>query len=119
MKRLIEYNRKLKSVSRKLRKDLTPTERALWSKIRKKQLNNFQFYRQKTIGDYIVDFFCPKSKLIIEIDGGQHHESEQIAKDELRTKYLKSKGFRVLRFTNIEILQNLDSVINKILEEIS
>ena len=119
MKRLIEYNKKLKSNSRNLRRDLTSAEKTLWNKIRRRQLENLQFYRQKIIGNYIVDFFCSKAKLVIEIDGGQHCETERIAEDELRTKYLKSKDFKVLRFTNIEILQNLESVVNKILEEIS
>jgi very-short-patch-repair endonuclease len=67
---MLFYNTKLKKYSQELRKNMTDAERLLWSKLRRKQVKNFQFYRQRIIGNYIVDFYCPSSKLIIEVDGG-------------------------------------------------
>ena len=118
MKRLIEYDKNLKSFSRVLRREMTDAERLIWKKIRGRQLKELQFYRQKPIGQYITDFCCPKAKLILEIDGGQHYEAGGEAKDKIRNDYFKNTGFRVLRFTNVEVLKNIDGVINKIWEEI-
>ena len=93
---------------------MTDAERRLWSKIRRKQLKEFQFYRQKNIGDYIVDFYCPAAKLIVEIDGGQHYSKENIVKDELRDKFLSDLGFRVLRFSNSDVFKNIEGVVEEI-----
>ncbi len=71
---MIYYNHGLKNTARTLRKNMTEPERLLWSRIRRKQLRGFQFYRQKTVGNYIVDFYCPSARIIIEVDGGQHFE---------------------------------------------
>ncbi len=117
MKRLIEYDKKLKSFSRVLRKEMTDAERLIWKKIRGRQLNNLQFYRQKPIGQYITDFCCPRARLILEIDGGQHYERKGETDDKIRDDYFKSIGFKVLRFTNLEVLKNIEGVIDKILEE--
>jgi very-short-patch-repair endonuclease len=70
---MLRYNKSLREYSRALRENMTEAERLLWKKIRGKQLNGYQFYRQKTIGNYIVDFYCPRAKLIIELDGGQYY----------------------------------------------
>ncbi len=67
---MLSYNKSLKQFSRNLRKNMTDAERLLWSRIRRKQLKRLQFYSQKIIGNYIVDFYCPELKLVIEIDGG-------------------------------------------------
>lgn len=96
---------------------MTDAEKLLWHKIRHRQIKNLQFYRQKPIGTYIVDFYCPRAKLIIEIDGGQHYEVINEAKDKICNNYLRNLGFKVLRFTNIDVLKNINSVVNKILEE--
>ena len=93
---------------------MTDAERRLWSKIRRKQLKKYQFYRQKNIGDYIVDFYCPAAKLIVEIDGGQHYSEENIAKDEARDKLLSDLGFRVLRFSNSDVFKNIEGVVEEI-----
>src|SRR3972149_4588303 len=69
---MLYYNRGLKQLSRVLRKNMTESERLLWAQIRRKQLKGKQFYRQKIIGDYIVDFFCPSARLIVQVDGSQH-----------------------------------------------
>jgi len=91
-----------------LRKELTPAERKLWSKIRNDRLG-VTFRRQHAVGNYIPDFCCPKAKLIIELDGGQHLEQEEY--DEERTKYLESLGYRVIRFWNNDVMKNIDGVI--------
>jgi very-short-patch-repair endonuclease len=74
---------------------MTDTERHLWSTIRRKKLKHYQFYRQKNIGDYIVDFYCPAAKLIVEVDGGQHYTNNNIMEDKVRDHYLSDLGFEV------------------------
>jgi len=111
---LLPYNKNLKNLARNLRKNMTDAERCLWSKIRRKQLKEFQFYRQKNIGDYIVDFYCPAAKLIVEIDGGQHYAEENIVKDEARDNFLNDLGFRVFRFSNSDVFNNIEGVVTKI-----
>lgn len=109
----------LKNRARNLRGNMTDAERRLWSKVRGKQINNLQFYRQRPMGKYIVDFYCSKINLAIEIDGGQHYDDMVVIKDRERTKYLKEKfNLKILRFTNLDVLKNIDGVIIKIAEEI-
>jgi len=97
---------------------LTDAEKLLWRKIRKKQIGNLQFYRQRPIGSYIADFYCDKAKLIIEIDGGQHYEKENILKDRTRDEYFRKIGLRVVRFTNLDILKNIDNVVESVYQKI-
>ena len=97
---------------------MTNAEILLWSRIKRKQIKETQFYRQKPIGNYITDFYCPKAKLIIEIDGSQHYEEKGIKKDKIRDEYFKSLGLKVLRFTNLDVLKNLNGVLEKIYEEV-
>jgi len=111
---LLPYNKRLKNLARDLRKNATDAERRRWSKIRGKQLKEYQFYRQKNIGDYIVDFYCPAAKLIVEIDGGQHYSEANIVKDEARDKFLSDLGFSVLRFSNSDVLKNFEGVVTDI-----
>ncbi len=113
-----EYNQNLKPKSQNLRKNMTDAEITLWLKIKGKQIKNKQFYRQKTIGNYIVDFYSPKAKLIIEVGGSQHYEEAGLKKDKARDEYFKSLGLKVLRFTNIEVLKNIQDVVEKIYNEI-
>ena len=108
------YNTKLKRYSRELRKNMTDAERLLWSKLRRKQLRNCQFYRQRIIGSYIVDFYCPKAKLIIEVDGGQHYNEEGNRRDKAREDYLKKLGMKILRIPDTEVFKNIEGVIEKI-----
>jgi len=117
-KSMLPYSGNLKQHSRQLRENMTDAERHLWAKIRMKQLKGYQFYRQKPIGDYIVDFFCPRAKLVIEVDGSQHFSDEMIEYDRIRDEYLSSLGLRVLRFTNTEVLTHIDGVVERIEEEI-
>jgi len=115
---MLPYNEKLKEISRQLRENMTDAERCLWAKIRMKQLQGYQFYRQKPIGDYIVDFFCPRARLVIELDGSHHLVGEMIEYDRIRDDYLSSLGLRVLRFTNTDVLTNIEGVVENIENEI-
>ena len=115
---MIPYNRNLKQYSRQLRGNMTDAERHLWAKIRMKQLKGYQFYRQKPIGDYIVDFFCPRAKLVIEVDGSQHFSDEMTEYDRIRNEYLSSLGLRVLRFINTDVVTHIERVVENIIENI-
>jgi len=97
---MLRYKSQLKYHARQLRKDMTDSERILWSRLRGKQLSGIQFYRQKPIGNYIVDFFAPKTKVVVEVDGSQHLEEEQAEQDRQRDDYLASVGLKVLRFNS-------------------
>ena len=115
---MLFYNKNLKGYSRQLRTNMTNAERLLWSKVRRKQLQGYHFYRQKIIGNYIVDFYCPKAKLGVEIDGGQHYDHDEIKKDNVRDDYMREQRLTVLRFSDREIFENLDGVIERINEEL-
>lgn len=111
---MLEYNPKLQALARELRKNMTDAEKTLWSKLSRRQMVGFQFYRQRIIGDYIVDFYCPKSKLVIEIDGGQHYSGKVETDDKKRDQTLNELGMTVLRFSNLEVLKELDVVLDHI-----
>lgn len=100
--------------ARTLRKNLTDTERCLWSRLRRQQINGYKFRRQFPLGIYIADFVCLEARLIVEVDGGQH--AEQTSKDALRDKWLVSQGFRVLRFWNNDVLRETDTVVEAIVQ---
>ena len=100
--------------ARRLRIDSTEAERLLWQRLRNRQLGGNKFRRQVTIGPFIVDFACIDACLIVEIDGGQHSEE----RDAARTAFLQSKGYRVIRFWNNEVLENIDGVLQSILMKI-
>jgi very-short-patch-repair endonuclease len=111
---MITYNRKLKNTARTLRKNMTDSEKLLWSRIRRKQLKGVQFYRQKIVGDYIVDFYCPSARIIVEVDGGQHFEPAAKLEDQRRDASLSRLGFRVLRFPSWEVMKEVDSIVDQI-----
>ena len=111
---MLHYNKDLKQFSRQLRRKMTDAEKLLWSKIRGNQLKGVQFYRQKTIGNFIVDFYCPKADLVIELDGGQHYNDEMKAKDRQRDRILEGMGLTVLRFSDREVFENIGAVLEKI-----
>jgi len=95
---------------------MTDAERLLWSKIRGKQLKGYQFYRQRIIGNYIVDFYCPKAKLVVELDGGQHYSNEGIEKDKIRDNYIEEQSLKVLRFSDRDVFENINGVVERIYE---
>ena len=103
---------KLNALAGKLRKRSTNAEKLLWKHLRQKQIEGLKFRRQQAIDNYIVDFVCFENRLVIEIDGGQHSEE----KDKERDSYLKKQGFRVIRFWNNEVLNNVQGVLEVIKE---
>ena len=108
----LDYNKKNIVLAKNLRKNSTPQEKRLWYDF----LSTYEikFQRQKAIGDFIVDFYCHKAKLVIELDGSQHYDPEEVRKDQIRTEYLKTQGVRVLRFTNLDIQRNFRIVCEQI-----
>ena len=104
----MERNAELKSHSRNLRKEQTKEEALLWYNFLSKY--PLRFRRQYIIGNYIVDFYCHKAKLVIELDGSQHREPQAIVYDKVRTDYLKAQGLQVLRISNMEVLCEFDNV---------
>lgn len=95
---------------------MTDAETIRWSRIRRKQILGLQFYRQKPIAHYIVDFFAPKASLVIEVDGSQHKQVKHQKKDELRDSYLSTKGIEVLRLNANEVVREIDSIAQRIYE---
>ena len=102
-----------KGFARKLRRDSTDIEKKFWALLRDRRFQNFKFRRQQIMGKYVVDFVCHERTLIIELDGGQHAERE--AHDQLRTQFLESQGYQVLRFWDNDALRNQDGVLETIL----
>ena len=105
-------NHKQKKVRQLLRKNQTTPEWQLWQYLRNTQLHGFKFYRQYSVENYILDFYCPKKKLAIEIDGGQHSLILNENYDKLRTKRLKLLNIKVVRFWNNELFENMEGVLD-------
>ncbi len=108
----------LKEFARHNRQKMTESEGFLWTALRQ-NLKGFKFRRQHIIGDYIVDFICLEYKLVIEVDGEYHHTDEQRQEDQIRTNYLQSNGFQVIRFSNEEVKSNIRKIIQIIKEELN
>lgn len=108
----ISYNPKLKQLAKELRKESTLSEILLWNYLKKKQMKGCDFHRQKPIDNYIVDFYCPKLKLAIEIDGISHAEKEKY--DEKRISRLKFLGINILTFSDEQIKKNLNGTLIEI-----
>lgn len=106
----------LKEFASENKKYMTEAERVLWEALRSKRLNGHRFVRQYIIGDYIVDFACLYQYLVIEVDGGYHSEPKQMEDDKVRTYHLEQMGFSVIRFTNEEVLFDLDNTLETIRE---
>jgi very-short-patch-repair endonuclease len=100
--------------ARQLRADATIFERKLWAHLRGAQVNGFAFRRQHPVGSYVLDFYCAAAKLAIELDGDQHGTPAGLAYDAARTRFLKQKRIRVMRFGNHELIENLDGVRDEI-----
>lgn len=110
------YNKNLKQPSRDLRNNMTNAEQLLWQRIRRKQILGLQFYRQKPILNFIVDFYCPSVSLVIECDGSQHFTVEGLEADRVRDEALAQLGLKVLRFDNGQVLTEIDVVVESIYE---
>jgi very-short-patch-repair endonuclease len=111
---MLKYNSQLKTRSRALRSNLTDAEKRLWSRLRQKQILGIQVYRQRPIGNYIVDFYAPTTRLVIEVDGAHHFDTAQASYDRRRSEYLEKLGLKVFRFDDRQVLLELDSVVQVI-----
>jgi len=111
---MLSYDKQLKALSQHLRKNMTDAENMLRLKLRRKKLKGHQFYRQKIIGKYIVDFYCPKANLVIELGGGQHYSEAGKAKDRARDNVLIEMGIKVLRFCDRDVFENIGGVMEGI-----
>ncbi|MCA3001757.1 MAG: endonuclease domain-containing protein [Burkholderiales bacterium] len=111
---MLNYRPDLKPLARGLRRNMTEAEQKLWYHLRRKQLCNVQFNRQRPVGPYIVDFIAPSAKLVIEVDGSQHLTSVHQGADEKRTHFLQSQQLLVLRFDNLQVLNETNSVLEVI-----
>ena len=108
------YNKYLKLPSRDLRNSMTDAEQLLWQRLSRKQILGLQFYRQKPILNFIVDFYCPAANLIIECDGGQHYTEDGRSADQIRDQALSELGLVVVRYSNRQILTEIDGVVEQI-----
>ncbi|WP_277760640.1 endonuclease domain-containing protein [Pseudomonas sp. A34-9] len=101
--------------SRQLRINQTDCEHLLWQKLRARQIANLKFRRQFPCQPYVLDFYCAELKLAIELDGGQHYGTPGVIHDQRRTRYLNQKGIEVARFSNLEVIQQMDNVLEQII----
>jgi len=116
---MLRYRESLKSKARNLRRELTEAEQVLWNRLRMKQILGVQFFRQKPIGNFIVDFFAPRAKLVVEVDGSQHLTDSGVREDRKRDEYLNRQGLLVLRFNDSEVLNETTGVLEVILRRVS
>lgn len=112
------YNDPSKKLDRRrLRKNATDAEQKLWSILRSRRMTGLKFFRQYSVGPYVLDFYCPERRLAIEVDGGQHADVYRQQHDAHRDSYLKELDIRVIRFWNNDVLQNIEGVGKRIKEE--
>ncbi len=109
----------LKDKRRDLRKNQTEAEKILWSKLRNKQFYGIKFFRQYSIGKYILDFYSPILKLAIELDGGQHNQSENKRYDQIRSEYLKKNGIDLIRFWDNDVMKDVDTVLEQLMLKVT
>lgn len=116
-RQFLPYKSRLKTIARTLRKEMTLAEILLWNELKRKQMLGYDFHRQKPIDEYVVDFFCPKLLLAIEIDGASHEGKQE--EDSERQREIEQYGISFLRFPDDEVKQNLDGVLECIREWIA
>jgi len=116
-KHLPQYSKSLVPIARVLRKQMTDAERKLWSLLRRDQLG-VKFRRQVPLGPYVIDFYCVKAKLVVELDGGQHYSDAGTRNDVERDEHLREMGQEVVRYSNMDIIQNEDGVLQDIIEHV-
>ncbi|WIG56330.1 MAG: hypothetical protein OJF61_002118 [Rhodanobacteraceae bacterium] len=109
----------MQSRARELRRNQTPAECVLWKHLRLRQVDGVRFLRQYVMGRCILDFYAPSIRLAIELDGGQHYETDALARDEARSRWLASCGIEVLRYTNLDISQRMDDVLDDIVRVVA
>jgi len=108
-KPIVHYNPRLKKLARQLRRNSTLGEVLLWNELKRKQMMGYDFHRQKPIGEYIVDFYCPRLRLVIEIDGDSHFMREK--KDAERQQKLEGVGLRFLRLDDLDVKFQMEKVL--------
>ena len=114
------YNRaEAKNLRQNLRNDMTKPEMQLWAKLRRKQVSNARFRRQYSVGPYVLDFYCPELRLAVEIDGDTHLGDEARAHDRQRQDYAEALGVCFLRFTNLEVASEMESVLETIARRVT
>lgn len=106
----VHNKRSLLDIRRVLRANSTPAEEVLWEEIRNRKLNGLKFKRQHSIGNYIVDFYCASKRLIVELDGEVHNTSDQKEKDKHRDQNLSEMNFKILRISNSQVLNDIETV---------
>ena len=109
----------LKQRRRELRLNQTEAEKTLWKHLRNRQIYGMKFFRQFSVGPYILDFYCPQLRLAIELDGGQHTEDDAREYDAARSAYLQAQGIDVMRFWNHEVLNKTESVLRIVLDKVT
>ena len=109
-------NQSLKNRRKELRKNQTEAEKLLWSKIKNKQLGAYKFFRQYSVGVYILDFYCPLLRLGIELDGDYHKKEEIKIYDTERERFLFGNFIKIIRFKNEEVINSIENILNIILE---
>ena len=105
-------HQEIEEAARRLRRELTPAESILWEALRGRQLDGLKFRCQHPVGKFILDFYCPSVKLVIEVDGGIHDQQQEY--DQARTEKLEAFGYRVLRFTDDQVMKDLSAVLETI-----
>ena len=113
-RRIIPYDPRLKKLARRLRSNMTPAEKRLWKRLRRKQIRGQSFYRQRPIGCYIVDFYCADLLLAVEVDGRSHTGKEKLRADLERQDRLESLGLQVIRFSDQEVMRDIGNVVRGI-----
>ncbi len=113
-KQKIRYNRAIIKYAGELRRRCTLSERILWKHLKNKQMLGYDFHRQKPIGNFIYDFYSYTLRLVVELDGYTHLDKDVIENDERKTEYAKAIGFKLLRFKDEEVIENLDKVLQEI-----
>ena len=109
-----DVSKRRRQFAKAMRSEMSTAEFRLWLRLRKPGIANLRFRRQALIGPYIVDFFCPHAKLIVEVDGDQHAQANSITADNKRDQWLEGQGYRIMRFWTVEIANNLDGVCDAI-----
>ena len=104
----------LRETARRLRRQMTPAETILWEALRGSQVDGHRFRRQHAVGTFVLDFYCPAARLVIEVDGGIHDDPDVSEHDALRQQGIENHGLRVLRFPNEEVISNLSEVVAKV-----
>lgn len=112
------YNRRHRCLASASRQNQTDAEHRLWQCLRRRQIADARFLRQRPIGPYILDFYCPALRLCIELDGGQHFEAEGKTSDRKRDSWLARQGIHVMRFTNRDVLQETEAVLQAIADRV-